>query len=107
MVELALGQQGLVVDAVLREGDELLEGVVHGVRPGVERRVMRAGRLVDAAGIGRQLVVEAVEEDALAAGDQPLLVGAVEIEVPGLGVLQLVVPVADAGQRRVDRHPFA
>ncbi len=66
---------------------------------------MLAGLLVDALRIGRQLVVEAVQEDALAALDQALLVRTVEVEMPCLGVLQLVVPVAQPRQGRVHGHP--
>ena len=53
---------------------------------------MGARRLVDLFGMRRQFVVEAVEEDALAARHQPLLVRAVEIEMPGLGIDQLGLP---------------
>ena len=66
---------------------------------------MLARRFVDRFGVGRQLVVEAVEIDALAARDQPLHVGAAEIEVPQQRALQDLVPRADARQRRIHGHP--
>ena len=103
--ELARGQKFLVVDRILAEGRELREGVVDGVRPGIERRIMLARRLVDVLRIGRQFVVEAVEVDALAPGDEPLLVGAVEVEVPRPLILDHIVPMAEPGQRRVHHHP--
>jgi hypothetical protein len=41
-----------------------------------------ARRIVDRLRVGRQLIPEAVEIDALAAGDQALLVRAAKIEMP-------------------------
>ena len=106
-LQLALGEKLLIVDGIIRECRELAaEGVVNRLRPGVERGIMLARRLVDAGGICRQLVVEAVEQDALAPGDQALDVGAAEIEVPDLRILQLVVPVPEPGQRRIHHHPL-
>ena len=99
-------RKDLVVLGVLRERGELLEGVVHVARPRVERGVMLARRLVDRLRIGRQLVVEAVEIDALAALDQPVDVRPAEIEMPQQRAFEDLVPRPDAGQRRVDHHPF-
>src|ERR1700722_3205229 len=104
--ELALGQEGLVVEAVLRERDELLEGVMNRMRPRVEVRIVPASRLVDGAGIAGQFIPEAIEVDALAARNQTLLVGPMEIEMPELRIAELLRPMADTGQRRVDCDLF-
>src|SRR5436305_12016319 len=75
-------EQLLVVDRVLRKGAKLLECVVHGPRPRIKGGVVMARRIVDRLRVGRQLIPEAVEIDALAAGDQALLVRAAKIEMP-------------------------
>ena len=103
--ELALRQELLVVRSILAERCELRERIVDRVRARIERRVMLARRLVDVLRISRQLVVKTVEVNALASGDQPLLVGAEEIEMPGVPVLDHLVPVAEPGQRGVHHHP--
>jgi len=73
----------LVVERVFREGRELAaEGVWDRERAGVDGCVVVACRLLNRSGVGGQFVVESVEQDALAAGDQTLDVGAAEIEVP-------------------------
>ena len=79
---------------------------MHRAGPGIERGIMVARRLVDLLRIGGELVVEAVEIDALAPLDQPFHVGPAEIEMPEQRIEQNLVPVADARQRRIDHHPF-
>ena len=91
---------------VLRERGELsAESVMDGARKRIERRIVLARLLVDARRVGRKLVVEAVEQDSLTSRDQPLDVRPAKVEMPSLRILQLVVPVADARQRRVHHHP--
>ena len=66
---------------------------------------MSARLFVDALWICRKLVPEPVQVDALPTGDQTLLVGSAEIEVPDLGRAFDGLPVADARQRSVDYSP--
>src|SRR5205814_2466105 len=68
-----LGEERLVVFAILCERCELAaEGVVHRTRAGIELSVVIARLLVDRRWIGRQIVIETVEQDALATSNQPL-----------------------------------
>ena len=98
------GQERAVVDRVLVEGRELREAGMHRAGQRVELRVVPPRRFAEAIGRGRELVPEAVEVDALAAGDEPLHVGPAEAEVPEQRVLQDLFPRPDAGHRRVDQH---
>ncbi len=99
------GSEGLVVDGVLGEGSELLEGRVHAARPRVKSRVVIARRFVDRLGIGRQFIPETVKIDALAAGHQRAPCrGRGKLKCQSTGLVNLV-PRPDAGQRRVHRHP--
>ena len=66
---------------------------------------MVARRFIDSLWIRRQLVPEAVEIDALAPSDQPLHVGSAEVEMPEQRAADDVVPITDAGQRRIDHDP--
>src|SRR5262249_17801810 len=100
--QLARREKGLVVGGVLIEGGELREARMPGAGAGIELRVVPARRLAEAARPGRELVPEAVEIDALAAGDEALHVGAAEAEMPEQRVLEYLLPWADAGQWRVD-----
>jgi hypothetical protein len=61
--------------------------------------------LIDRFRVGRQLVPEAVEIDALAALYQPLHVGTAEIEMPEQGAFQNLVPRSDAGQWGIHDRP--
>jgi hypothetical protein len=54
-----------------------------------------------------KFVPEAVEIDALAAGDQPLHALTTEAKLPHGGILCDLIPGFDAAQRRIDRHPSA
>src|SRR5262249_32348586 len=83
----AFREQGLVLLSVTRERSELTtQRVVNGARFRIKRRVVVARLLVDTAWVRRQLIVEAIQQDALAPGDQPLDIRSAEIEVPHLGV---------------------
>src|SRR5262249_15804722 len=67
--------------------------------------VVIAGLLVDSGWSGRQLIVKSIEQNAFAAGDQPFDIGPPEVEVPGLGIFELLIPVADAGKRCIHNNP--
>src|SRR5882724_6999929 len=102
-----LGQQRLVVLGVLGKGRKLAaERIVDGLWPGIEFGIMLSRGLVDGRRVRRNLVVEAVEQDALAPGDEPLDVRSAEIEVPHLWIGSLRLPVAKARQWRVHDDPF-
>src|SRR5207237_5496061 len=60
----ALCEKGPVVDSILRERDELREGIMNGVRPRVELGIVLAGLFVDAGGGGRWLGSKTVEMSA-------------------------------------------
>src|ERR1700719_4088740 len=66
---------------------------------------MIASLFVDAGWSCGQLVVKAIEQDALASRNQALHVRSPEVEVPDFWIFQLIVPVADAGKRRIHDHP--
>src|SRR6476620_5887663 len=76
-LELAGSEEFLIVDGVLPEGGELRESIMHRVRPRIERCVVNSRLLIDVARIGRQLVVETIEVETLAASNQPFLVGSI------------------------------
>jgi hypothetical protein len=97
--QLAFGRKGLVVDRILREGRELIERRPHRAGSRVKSGVVAARGFVDRPRIGRQLVPEAIEIDALPAFDQPLDVRAAEIEMPPPGAADDLVPGPDAGKR--------
>src|ERR1044071_5272397 len=59
--ELALGQERLIVDAVLAEGRKLGKGVVDGLRARIQPGVPGARRLIDMLRVRRQLVIKTVE----------------------------------------------
>src|SRR5438309_9038146 len=66
-----LGEERLVVFAILCERCELAaEGIVHRTRAGIELSVVIARLLVDRRWISRQIVIETVEQDALATSNQ-------------------------------------
>src|SRR5215469_16647577 len=67
---------------------------------------MIASLLIDAGGICRKFIVEAVEQNALPAGHKALNVRTAEVEMPNLWVFQLVVPMTDAGEGSVHHNPF-
>ena len=67
---------------------------------------MIASLLIDAGGICRKFIVEAVEQNALPAGHKALYVRTAEVEMPNLWVFQLVVPMTDAGEGSVHHNPF-
>ena len=69
-------------------------------------RVMIASLLIDAGGICRKFIVEAVEQNALPAGHKALHVRTAEVEMPNPWVFQLVVPMTDAGEGSVHHNPF-
>jgi hypothetical protein len=66
---------GLVVDSVLPKGSELLEGGVHAAGPRIKLGVVLARCFVDRCRIGRQLIPEALEIDALPGFDQAFPIG--------------------------------
>ncbi len=102
-----LGEERLVVFAILCERCELAaEGVVNRTCARIEFSVMVARLLVDRRWISRQIVIETVEQDALATRDQPLDIWAAEVEVPDLGICQLRVPSSKPGKRGVHRDPL-
>src|SRR5437899_6002682 len=74
---------------------------MHRAGPGVDRGVVAAGRFVDLRRVAGELVPEAVEVDALAAGNQALGIRAAEVEVPQRGHAHDLVPRWDAGYRRI------
>ena len=102
-----LGEERLVVFAVLVERSELAaESVVDRTRAGIELGVMPTRLLIDRRRVCRELVIETVEQDALAARDQPLDVRAAEVKVPDLWVRQLRVPRSKPGKRGVHHYPL-
>ena len=81
-----LREQGLVLLGIFREGGKLpAERVVNRAWSRVERCIVAARLLVDAGGIGGEFVIEAVEQDSLAPGNEPLDVGAAKVEMPDSG----------------------
>src|SRR6516225_10834661 len=62
--------------------------------------------LIDAGGICRKFIVEAVEQNALPAGHKALHIRTAEVEVPNLRVFKLVVPMTDAREGSVHHNPF-
>ncbi len=103
--QLAVRDEGFVVDGVAGKCRELFERGMHCAGPRIERRIMFARRLVDRFRIGGQFVPEAIQINALAALHQTFDVRSAEIEMPEQRALRDFFPVADAGQRRVHRHP--
>ncbi len=93
--------QDLVVCGVLGKGLEVLEAGVHGPGLGVLGGVKGAGGFVGLPGVAGEVVPDAVEVDALAAGDEAVLVRALEREVPEAMVLDDVVPRGNAGDGSV------
>src|SRR5262245_62790813 len=77
---------------------------MHGARQGIELRVVITGILAEPARRRGELVPEAIEVDALAAGDEAFHVGTAEAKMPEQRVLQDVLPRSDARYRRVDEH---
>ena len=75
------------------------------VRPRIKRGVMSPRALVDVLRVRRQFIVETIEVEPLTAGDQALFVRAVEVEMPRPVVVDHVLPMTEAGQRRVHHHP--
>src|SRR5206468_11087968 len=67
-----LGEEGLVVDRILIKSGELREARMHGARHGIELGIMLTRFFAEAAAVGRELVPEAVEINALAPGDEAL-----------------------------------
>ena len=103
--ELAFRRKGLVVDCILRERRELIEGRMHRAGPRVELGIVATRRFVDPLRIGRELVPEAVEIDSLAAFHQPLDIGSAEIEMPERWASDDLVPRPNAGKRRIHDDP--
>src|SRR6516225_6674633 len=68
---------------------------------------MLARLLVDLLRIGRELVPEAIQVDALSALDQTLYVRPSKIEVPEKWATYYRVPVSNAGKGCVYHHPAA
>src|SRR3954468_6696398 len=68
---------------------------------------MLALRFIKPLLVPGKFVPEAVEIDALPAGDQALHVLTTEAKVPHGRILCDLIPGSDAGQRRIDRHPSA
>src|SRR5262245_12085475 len=66
---------------------------------------MATGLFVDAGGIGGEVVIETVEQDSLATGNEPLDVGATEVEMPYPGIQELLLPGAKPGKRCVHDGP--
>src|SRR4030088_3254837 len=66
---------------------------------------MLALRFIKPLLVPGKFVPEAVEIDALAAGDQALHVLTTEAKVPHGRILCDLIPGADAGQRRMDLNP--
>src|SRR5438128_2475141 len=81
---------------------EVCTGGLAGAR--VELRIVPAGSFVELLRIGRELVPEAVQVDALATGHQALHVRPAEAEVPEQGVLEDLLPRPDAGDGCIDQH---
>src|SRR6516162_8064214 len=105
--QLALGKEFLVVDRILGECGELsAECVMDGAGASIKCGVMIASLLVDAGGICRKFIVEAVEQNALPAGYKALHIRTAEVEVPNLWDFQLVVPMTDAGETSDHPDPF-
>ena len=57
---------------------------------------MLAGRFAEGRRLGGKLVSEAIEINALSAGDQPLHIGTAEAEMPKERVFDNLVPWTDA-----------
>jgi hypothetical protein len=76
------GKPRAVIGRVLVEGGELREAGMHGAGQRIELSVMDPCRLAEAGRIGRELVPEAIEVDALAPGQKSLHVGSAEAEMP-------------------------
>src|SRR5580700_11246605 len=66
---------------------------------------MVAGLLVDACRGCGQFIVKTIEQDAFASGDQAFHIWSPEVEVPDLGIFELVIPVAYPRQRRIHYDP--
>src|ERR1700720_4633570 len=66
---------------------------------------MIASLFVDAGWSCGQLVVKAIEQDALASGNEALHVRSPEVEVPDFWIFQLIIPVANSGKRRIHDDP--
>src|SRR5258708_35125624 len=106
-LQLALGEQLLIVDGILRKGCDLsTECVVDGAWSSIERGIMIARLFIDAGRICRKFVVEAVQQDALTSGHQPFRIRSAEVEVPSLWVLQLFVPMADPWEGCIHDYPL-
>src|SRR2546421_6946500 len=106
-LKLALREERPVVGRILAERQELGKAGSHCAGLRIERRIMLALCFIEALRVHGKLVPEAVEIDALAAGDQALHVLTTEAKVPHGRILGDLIPGSDAGQRRIDRHPSA
>src|SRR4029077_21248102 len=104
--QLALGHERFVVAGVLIEGFELLEAGVHRARLGIKLRIVRAGRVIEFFRIGRKLVPEAIEVDALASLYEALGIRAPEREMPERMAPNDILPRPDAGRRGIDQDKF-
>jgi hypothetical protein len=99
--QLGHGEGGEVF-GVLLEGAERLEPRPHAAGLGIGGRVEPAIRLGDGMGrIGREVVPEMLEIDALAALDQREGCLSVEVEMPKVPEEPDALPIAHAGQKRV------
>src|SRR5262249_4986169 len=88
-----LCKQRLVLLGIFREGGKLpAEGVVNRAWSRVQRRIMATRLFVDAGRIGGEFVIETIKQDSLASGNEPLDVGATEVEMPYSRVQQLLLP---------------
>src|SRR5439155_26614399 len=106
-LKLALRKERPVVGRILAERQELGKAGSHSAGLRIERRIMLALRFIKPLLVPGKFVPEAVEIDALAAGDQALHVRTPEAKVPHGRILCDLIPGSDAGQRRVDRYPSA
>src|SRR5580698_8971151 len=83
------GQHGflkdLIVFCVLREGGQLREACAHYTRDGVSGSEEIASRFVRLRRVCAEVIPDAVEVDALASGNKPLRIRAVEVEMPDAG----------------------
>src|SRR3984957_20129682 len=100
-------QECFVVERVLGKRPKLFKGIMYGMRACIELLVVLASSLVNLLRIGRKLVVEPIEINPLAPGNQALLVRPAKVEVPQQWAANDIVPVAYAGKRSVDRNPAA
>src|SRR6266705_3783599 len=91
-LKLALRKERPVVGRILAERQELGKARSHCAGLRIDRRIMLALRFIKPLPVPGKFVPEAVEIDALAAGDQALHLRATEAKVPHSRILFDLIP---------------